>query len=229
MKENPLHFSFKWVQAHLQPLTHPSHGAVLAWGELWAPSSSARGKPYAQALGDPMRTGALKVVDGVVPTTTSSWLFQPNLQLGMHNALQYHLANFSQRPQLILLSREAPHTAAKCYSRRRQVRWRQQGGWHCGASSSTGSVFGQRKSPALGVQTQLPLGLLPVILLLPTTWDTAAVLHRSPPPGAEELQGKIYPSVIRDKAAHLAAFSFILSIKNLYSILTQCQPCKTSP
>lgn len=118
----PLHFSFKEVQVYLQHLTHPSHGAVLAWGGLWAPW----GKSYTHTLGDhPVHTGALKVADGVVSTTTSSWLCQPNLQLDMHNALQHHLANFSQRFQLILLSWGAPHTAARCY-RRRQVRWRQQ-------------------------------------------------------------------------------------------------------
>ena len=89
-------------------------------------------------------------------------------------------------------------------------------GWQCGASSSSGSVLSQGKSPALGVQTQLPSGLLHVVLLLSTTWDTAGILHGSPAPGAEELQGKIYPSVIRDKAAHLAAFSFILFVKDLY-------------
>lgn len=51
----------------------------------------------------------------------------------------------------------------------------------------------------------------------PSTWDSAVALHRSPLPGAEELQGKIYPSTSRDEAAHLTTFSFItLFIKDLY-------------
>lgn len=58
-----------------------------------------------QILGDHLvHIGVLKVVDGFVPTTTSSWLFQPNLQLHLHNALQYLLVTFSQRFQPILLS-----------------------------------------------------------------------------------------------------------------------------
>lgn len=50
-----------------------------------------------------------------------------------------------------------------------------------------------------------------------STWDAAVAFHRSPLPGAEELQGKINSSTSRDEAAHLTAFSFIiLSIKDLY-------------
>lgn len=101
----PLRFSFKRAQGHLQPLTHPKPGAVLAWGELWAPWSSARRKLYTQALGDHLvHTRVLKVVDGFVPTTTSSWLFQPNLQPDLHNTLRYHLATFSHGFQPVLLS-----------------------------------------------------------------------------------------------------------------------------
>lgn len=71
---------------------------------------------------------------------------------------------------------------------------------------------------------------------VPCTWEAYSSAfstspHRPAPPnylghrgfslqestaGAEELQGKIYPSVTRNKAADLAAFSFILSVKDFY-------------
>ena len=62
-------------------------------------------------------------------------------------------------------------------------------GWQCEARSSAGSVLGQGKSPALGVQTQVPLGPRHIVLLLSVTWETMAVLPGSPPTGVEELQG----------------------------------------
>lgn len=50
-----VHFSSNKSKPVFNPwltLTHISHGVVLAWGELLASWSSARGKPYTQALGD---------------------------------------------------------------------------------------------------------------------------------------------------------------------------------
>ena len=148
----------------------------------------------------------------------------------MHNALQYHLAKFSQRFQPVLLSQETPHTAARCYSRRQQVRWRQQ---------RAGSV-----EPALQLAlcsakgSALHLGCKFSCLRDFSTSSCSSQLPGTPCPfftgvHPQKLRNYrarfIYPSVVRDKEAHLAGFSFILSVKDLYSILMQCQPCKTSP
>lgn len=116
MKENPRTayiFFFKQVQTCLQPLIQSNSPKFLLEVSFWHPRAQQ---------GRTLYTRALKAADRVVPPITSSWLYQ---QLDMHSTLQSLMASFSQRFQLALLSWGAPHTAARCYRRRKRVRKRQ--------------------------------------------------------------------------------------------------------
>lgn len=205
-------FFFKQVQAYLQPLTHPNRAGSLWLG--WPLGTVELSK------GETLRTSPGGSSHARWCLESSRWSC-PNHHLFLASTdkswwiwiCSWICTSLCRTIWPTLASVFSPFSLAGGQHTLQQGATVEEGKWG-GASSSTGSVLGQGKSPALGVQTQLPSGLLHVVL--PTTWDTAAVFYGSLPPGAEELQCKIYPSVIRDKAAHLAAFSFILAIKDLY-------------
>lgn len=207
----PLHFSFKEVQTYFQHLIHPSHGAVLPWGELWAPRNSARGKSYTHTLGNhPVHTGALKVQVELSP---------PPALLGFVSWICSWICTMLCSNVWPILARDF---SSSCLAE----------GHHTLQQGTTGECKWGGGSKGLAVWSQLVKCLSAQPREVSCTWSANSAVFRTSPghpaslnflghhghfsQKSTPLQGKTYSSMIRDTAAHLAAFSFILFIKDLY-------------